>query len=172
MRCSWTMGRLQSNGILVETLGTAPERGRSPSAARLQDPRTRLHQKHLHPQGCCEPGLRRADPLRRRDSAARVATATQAGRLALRWGQCSVAAAIGFKNLRMARRADVGSRARKNYLGEAPAMLSVNSMTSETLSSIRRGWILKSLRLMLKLARMTSRSPFELGTRWPSISLR
>ena len=39
-------------------------------------------------------------------------------------------------------------------------MLSVSSMVSDTFSSICPGMMPKSLRLMLKLARMTSRSPF------------
>ena len=56
--------------------------------------------------------------------------------------------------------------------GEAPAMLRVNSMVSETLSSNWPGMMLKSLRLMLKLERMTSRSPLRSGTRWPSLSFR
>jgi hypothetical protein len=45
-------------------------------------------------------------------------------------------------------------------------MLSVSSIVSDTLSSICPGMMPKSLRLMLKLARMTSRSPFWFGTRW------
>ena len=47
-----------------------------------------------------------------------------------------------------------------SYFGDAPAMLRVISMASDTLSSNCPGLMLKSLRLMVKLARMTRRSPF------------
>ena len=53
-----------------------------------------------------------------------------------------------------------------NYFADAPATLKVSSIVSETLSSYWPGLMLKSPRLMLKLARMTSRSPFRFGTRW------
>ena len=45
-------------------------------------------------------------------------------------------------------------------------MLSVTSIVSATFSSICPGMMPKSLRLMLKVERMTSRSPFWFGTRW------
>ena len=63
-----------------------------------------------------------------------------------------------------------GLRQTSGYFGDAPAMLRVSSMVSETLSSNWPGMILKSLRLMLKLARIISRSPFWFGTRSPSLS--
>ena len=59
-----------------------------------------------------------------------------------------------------------------SYFGDAPAMLRLISMASETLSSNWPGLMLKSLRLMLKLERMTSRSPFWFGTRSLSLSFR
>lgn len=79
-----------------------------------------------------------------------------------------------------ARAAAEGSRARMvqanpcevPHFGEAPAMLSVSSMVSDTLSSTWPGMMLKSLRLMLKSARITSRSPFMFGTRLLSLSFR
>ena len=61
---------------------------------------------------------------------------------------------------------------RCSYLGEAPAMLSVISIVLDTFSSIWPGMRSKSLRLIWKLARMTSKSPFRFGTRWPSLSGR
>jgi hypothetical protein len=45
-------------------------------------------------------------------------------------------------------------------------MLSVSSIASDTFSSICPGMMPKSLRLILKLERMTSRSTFWFGMRW------
>src|SRR5207244_4118289 len=53
----------------------------------------------------------------------------------------------------------------------APAMLRFNSISSETLSSNWPGLMAKSLRLILKLARITSRSP-SLPVRAFNLSLR
>jgi hypothetical protein len=44
--------------------------------------------------------------------------------------------------------------------GDAPAMLSVSSIAFDTFSSICPGMMPKSLRWMVKVERMTSRSPF------------
>ena len=57
-----------------------------------------------------------------------------------------------------------------NHRGAAPAMLKVSSIVSALLSSIFPGMIPKSLRLMLKVERMTRRSPVLPGTRYLAIN--
>lgn len=56
--------------------------------------------------------------------------------------------------------------------GAAPAMLKVSLISSATLSVGAPGLMPKSARFTVNVERMTSRSPFMLGTRWPSLSFR
>ena len=60
------------------------------------------------------------------------------------------------------------------HFAAAPAMLNVRLISSETLSAGALGLMLKSARLIVKFARMTSRSPLRSGLfmRTPSLSFR
>lgn len=58
------------------------------------------------------------------------------------------------------------------FAAAAPAILKVNSISSETLSAGALGLTPYSLRLTVKLARMTRRSPSIFGTRWLSLPFR